>query len=151
MNILDIPADPLSANAIAALLPPDKAEPILSYAEEMLLWQHSCIQMCQFRRECATFTDVYSLAAGPERFRYVAPGWLALYLSVQAVAVGAMSAVDAALRGLTETEQEQLPGILFQGCLACLNSARYMEEPSLVTLQALAILVRLTIIRSLTC
>ena len=141
LNILDVPSAALTEAALAALLPRYRVEPILAFSSEMCIWQHSCVQSLQFKRECAAFFDLLDMLAGQERFRYVRPAWLALYLAVQAIAVSQMSEQDASQSGLTDAEQATLPGIFFEGCMSCLNLAKYLEEPSLTVLQTISVLV----------
>lgn len=135
----------MSEDAVSALLPRYKAEPILEFGTIACSWQHSCVQEIQFKRECEAFFDLLEISESNDRFRYVQPAWLAIYLAVQAVAVSQMSNTDAARAGLSDEENSSLPDLMFKGCMACLEAARYMEEPSLLVLQAITIIVRLAV------
>lgn len=175
LNILDTPAAPLSSKALQALLPRHRVEPILSYSAELCVWQHACIIETQFSRETAAFFDLLVMEGTPaaDRFRFVSPAWLALYLVVQVrslpcprgkfekcvlpsldislpdlspvtfmqvIAITQMSSADAGYLGLSREELSSLPPLLFEGAMTCLEAANYIENPTLQTLQCIAII-----------
>lgn len=132
----------LPASVLSVLLPRQKVEQIMEIAQEHCLWQHACIDVPAFDREVQAFYDLLDMAPyGTQRFQYVAPSWLALYLAVQALAVYQMTAEEGRLSGFAQQELEELPTSLLKGSIACMEAANYLEKPTMAVLQAIAILV----------
>jgi len=142
-NVLDNPSPKiLPESVLSVLLTRSKVEHIMDIAEKHCLWQHACVDAPAFDREVRAFYDLLDMPAyGAQRFQYVSPSWLVLYLAVQALAIYQMTSEEGQLSGLTAQELEQLPSRLLEGSLACMEAARYLEKPLLPVLQAIAILV----------
>lgn len=126
--------EPLPERVQAALLPPKALDYVLTFAKDVVAWQHACIHIPTFQRECEAF---YSLQP-VERWLWTDPLWLALYFVIQSIAVHQMPPND--VEHIVGYYGRSIPGLLLEAAVKCLEVGRYLSEPSLFTCQALAIL-----------
>lgn len=133
-NILATPLpQPIPASIGQALLPDNKIlEYILTYAKDVITWQHACVHVPTFQRECDAFLSLQP----HERWVWTDPLWLAMFFVVQSIAVHQMPPND--IRKMFGTCEA--PATLLQAAVSCLDAGNFLSEPSLYTCQALAIL-----------
>ena len=88
------------ANTIVfqALLPRSQAEAVMTYSNTHCAWQHGCLHLPTFKKECIAF---WSLPFSERPLDQIDPSWLSLYLACQALALNQIGAQDAAMCGLT--------------------------------------------------
>jgi hypothetical protein len=84
--------------ATLALLPKHKSDALMVFASEMCTWQHACLHEPTFEREILAFWGI----PDTERLTKVDHAWLALFFTVQCIALNQMNPKDAALCGLGE-------------------------------------------------
>ncbi|MCO5588216.1 hypothetical protein L7F22_042171 [Adiantum nelumboides] len=134
-NILKEPLqESLSQRIQAALLPPKALDYVLTFAKDVIAWQHSCIHVPTFQKEYETFLTLQP----SDRWLWVDPLWLGLFFVIQSIAVHQMPQND--VEHICGISQRPLPGILLEAAVKCLEAGNYLSEPSLYTCQALAIL-----------
>lgn len=134
-NILKEPLrEPLSVRIQAAMLPSKALDYVLTFAKDVIAWQHSCIHVPTFQRECEVFLSLQS----SDRYLWVDPLWLGLFFVIQSIAVHQMPQSD--VEHICGTSQRPLSELLLDAAIKCLEAGNYLSEPSLYTCQALAIL-----------
>lgn len=134
-NILKEPLqEPLSQRIQSALLPLKALDYVLTFAKDVITWQHACIHVPTFQREYETFLNLQP----SDRWIWVDPLWLGLFFVIQSIAVHQMPQND--VEHICGTSQRPLPEILLEAAIKCLEAGNYLSEPSLYTCQALAIL-----------
>ncbi|PWN32920.1 uncharacterized protein FA14DRAFT_191981 [Meira miltonrushii] len=134
-NILKEPLqEPLSQRIQAALLPLKALDYVLTFAKDVIAWQHACIHVPTFQREYEMFLTLQP----SDRWIWVDPLWLGLFFVIQSIAVHQMPQND--VEHICGISQRPLPEILLDAAVKCLEAGNYLSEPSLYTCQALAIL-----------
>lgn len=134
-NILSEPLQEIISDRVqSALLPSRALEYVLTFAKDVIAWQHACIHIPTFQRECDAFLSLQE----EERWTWTNPLWLALFFVVQSIAVHQMSAND--VENIIGPSERPFPEILLNAAVKCLGIGRYLSEPSLFTCQALTIL-----------
>jgi hypothetical protein len=135
-NILtDTRREPLPMNIRAALLPRKSLEYVLTFAKDVVAWQHGCIHTPTFQRECEAFLSMEDT----ERWLWIDPLWLALFFVIQSIAVHQMPPSDVC-NIFAGHDSASAADTLLQAAMSCLDAGHYLSEPSFYTCQALAIL-----------
>ncbi|KAM0787107.1 hypothetical protein ACM66B_006362 [Microbotryomycetes sp. NB124-2] len=113
------------------------AEPIILHSIDSLGWHHAALHAPTFKRELSEFWSLRD----EERIKVVDPAWLAILFAVLVVGVANLHpGLDKYLAFSTE-EQNSLARKWFDCSMACLYRANFMQQHSLHTLQAIAVLV----------
>ncbi|KAK4047849.1 hypothetical protein OIV83_005192 [Microbotryomycetes sp. JL201] len=137
-----IPPMPLlqypTLESLAAAFPERKiAEPIIMHSVNALGWHHGALHAPTFKRELSEFWSIND----EERISLVDPSWLAIVFAVLVVGVANWHPVLDAYISFSNEEQNSLAKKWFDCSMVCLHRANFMQNHSLYSLQAIAILV----------